>query len=343
MGLQGRRVVVIGYEIPTDLAVERYVVNRDGAQLVDLRSFEPEQVVDQLAAADAILTEGSTPLRRAVIERLDATVAISVAAVGTDGVDVDAATDRGIVVTNVSDYCVHEVADHTVALLLAAWRRLRAAERVARGGAWAIDSLRPIQRLRGRTCGLLGFGRIARQVAMRMNGFGVDLIAHDPAIVEAPPDEAAFVRLVDREELLRRSDLLSLHVPLTSTTAGIIDAAALALLPPGAVVVNCGRGGLVVLEDLLRTLESGHLAGVALDVFEAEPAPADHPLLARDDVICTPHMAYYSEQALLQLRRQAAQNAVDVMRGGPAAVLNPQALPRRLRGAPGQRDTLAGP
>ena len=187
-----RRIAVIGYEIPSDLGLERELAARCGATLVDLRDRQPADVIDELAGACAILTEGTVALPRAVIERLDEAVAISISAVGTDAVDIAAATARGIAVTNVDDYCLHEVAEHTVALILATWRRLGQAQRVARSGSWSLEELRPIRGLQGATCGLLGFGRIARQVARRLAPFGVHVIAHDPALAENAFAEAAF-------------------------------------------------------------------------------------------------------------------------------------------------------
>jgi D-3-phosphoglycerate dehydrogenase len=254
---------------------------------------------------------------------------ISVYAVGADGVDLEAASRLGIAVVNVPGYCSIEVAEHAVALLLAAWRRIRAAERVARSGEWSLEELRPVHRLAGRSVGLLGFGRIAQEVARRLGAFGVRLAAHDPY---ANADEAAAldVELCGLEELLRRSDALSVHAPLTEETSGLLDGPRLALLPRGAVVVNAGRGGILDHEALLEALDSGRLAGAALDVAAIEPADPADPLLARDDVIYTPHMAYYSEESLHGLREATARNAAEVLAGRrPASVLNAESLPAR--------------
>jgi D-3-phosphoglycerate dehydrogenase len=251
---------------------------------------------------------------------------ISVYAVGADGVDLDAASRLGIAVCNVPGYCTVEVAEHTVALLLAGWRRLRAAERVARSGSWGLDELRPVHRLAGRTVGLLGFGRIAQEVARRLAGFDVALVAHDP-YADAAAAASLSVELCGLDELLRRSDVLTIHAPLTEQTRRLLDRDRLALLPDGALVVNAGRGGIVDHEALLAALESGRLAGAALDVAGVEPAPEGDPLLARDDVVCTPHMAYYSEESLLELRESVARNAAAVLTGRrPGSIVNAAAL-----------------
>jgi D-3-phosphoglycerate dehydrogenase len=277
-------------------------------------------VRDELATADALLTEGIERVDADVIAGLDRCRVISVYAVGTDGVDVGAARTRGIVVANVPDYCAIDVAEHTVALILAAWRKLPAAQRVARSGDWGLDDLRPLRRLHGRTLGLLGYGRIAREVAVRARGLGLQVLAHDPYVATSAARDG--VRLCGREELLRASDVLSIHLPSTPETAGSVDAATLALLPPGAVVVNAGRGAVLDEDALLDALHSGRVAAAGLDVLRREPAPPEHPLLALEAVVCTPHMAYYSEESLLALRRGAALNARTVLEGGvPATVV----------------------
>jgi D-3-phosphoglycerate dehydrogenase / 2-oxoglutarate reductase len=325
-------VVLVGCEIPSDLGLERAVLAEAGATLVDLRSSPVADVVAQLVEADGILTEATDALTGSVIEQLHSVRVISVIAVGTDGVDVAAATRAGIPVTNVPGYCTLEVADHTVALALAAWRRLPAAERIARSGSWAIDGLQPVSRMSGRTCGLLGLGRISREVARRLQAFGFQVISHDPWTQRSVAEELD-VEMVERDELFARSDMLSLHAPLTDDTTRIVDRRTLALMPQGAVLINVGRGGLVDYDDLLEALQSGHLAAAALDVFDVEPAPPDHPLLALSNVICTPHMAYYSEESLLQLRAEAARNVARALRGEPiASIVNPD-VRRASRGS----------
>jgi D-3-phosphoglycerate dehydrogenase len=322
-------VVAAAAEVPSErLDVEEALLAEVGAELIDLRDRSLDEIAGVLRRVDGVLTEalGRERFDARRIAGLERCRVISVYAVGADGVDLEAASRLGIAVCNVPDYCTTEVAEHTVALLLAAWRRLRAGERVARSGSWGLDDLRPVHRLAGRTVGLLGLGRIAQEVARRLAGFGVRLAAHDPYADRAAAS-ALSVELCGLEELLRRSDVLSIHAPLTEETAGLLDRERFALLPKGAVVVNAGRGGIVDHAALLEALEAGRLGGAALDVAAAEPADPDDPLLARDDVVCTPHMAYYSEESLLELRASVARNAADVLAGRqPGSVLNGSSL-----------------
>lgn len=323
------RVVAAAAEVPSErLDVEEAVLAEIGAELVDLRGRPLDEITGVLQGADGILTEalGRERFDAGRIAQLERCRVISVYAVGADGVDLEAASRLGIAVVNVPDYCTVEVAEHTVALLLAGWRRLRAAERVARSGSWGLDGLRPVHRLAGHTVGLLGFGRIAQEVARRLAGFGVHLVAHDP-YADARVAASFAVELCGLDELLRRSDVLSIHAPLTDETRALLDRDRLALLPEGAVVVNAGRGGIVDHGALLEALARGRLTGAALDVAGVEPADPEDPLLARENVVCTPHMAYYSEESLLELRESVARNAAAVLAGRrPDSIVNAAAL-----------------
>jgi D-3-phosphoglycerate dehydrogenase / 2-oxoglutarate reductase len=325
----GPLVVCVALELSSErLDVEEKILGPAGVTVLDLRDRPLASVARELARADAVITEGIERLDAGVVGSLERCRVISVYAVGTDGVDVTAATARGIVVANVPDYCTTEVAEHTLALILAVWRKLPCAERIARSGEWGLDGLRPVRRLAGHTVGLIGLGRIAREVAARLHPFGVTVLACDP---EVDPATAAGlgVRLCGLDELLRSSNVLSIHVPLTDRTRGLIDAAALAQLPAGAVVVNASRGGVVDEAALLDALRSGHVAAAGLDVLTSEPADPAHPLLSHDNVVCTPHMAYYSEDSLLALRVGAAENVLAVLRGDlPRFVANPEVVRR---------------
>lgn len=323
------RVVAAALALPTDrLDIEEDILAGVGAEVIDLRDRPLASIRHELAAADAVLTEalGRDRFDAPAVASLSRCRVISVYAVGTDGVDVAEATRRGIAVTNVPDYCTQDVAEHTLALLLTAWRKLPRAERVARSGDWGLEGLRPVRRLSGRTVGLLGLGRIGREVARRLSGFEVTVLAHDP---DADPELAGSlgVRLCGFEELLRASEVLTVHAPLTDATRGLLGRDALALLPEGAVLVNAGRGGVVDEEALLEALRSGRLGAAALDVVAAEPPARNHPLLALEQVVCTPHMAYYSEDSLVDLRRSAAASAAAVLRGErPASLVNAETL-----------------
>jgi D-3-phosphoglycerate dehydrogenase len=298
------------------LDIEAAVLAEVGAELVDLRARALDTIQNDLSEADAILTEalGQERFDADRIRLLEQCRVISVYAVGTDGIDVASAAARGIVVANVPTYCTIDVAEHAVALLLAAWRKVPRAEKVARSGDWRLDPLRPVRRLAGCTVGLLGFGRIAQEVARRLKPLAVNLISHDPAgnKIEA---QRLGVQLDTLEALLAASDAISIHLPLTPETRGLLDRRAFGLLRPGAVIVNVGRGGVIDEDALLEAFAGGRVAAAALDVLGTEPPPRNHPLLALEQVIVTPHVGYYSEDSLVELRTSVARNAALVLVG----------------------------
>ena len=306
-------VVVAAVELPSErLDIEERILGQVGATVLDLRDRPLASIRAELVGADAVMTEGIERLDAETIRSLERCRVISIYAVGTDRIDVAAAEECGIAVANVPDYCTTEVAEHTMALILAVWRKLPRAERIARSGTLALDELLPLHRLQGKTLGLLGLGRIAREVAVRGKAFGLRVIAHDP-FVDAAAAENLGVEVCSFDDLLAASDVLSLHVPLSDDTRGCIDSRALARMPKGAFLVNAGRGGVVDETALLDALSSGHLAGAALDVLTSEPVDPAHPLLALENVIVTPHMAYYSEEALVALRVATSENALAVL------------------------------
>jgi phosphoglycerate dehydrogenase-like enzyme len=235
---------------------------------------------------------------------------------GYDGVDLEAAARRGTWVTHVPGYCTEEVATHTLSLLLMLALHLPAQLAAVRQGVWDVAPLRPIHRLRGRVLGLLGFGHIGQAVAERARGFGLEVLAHDPYLEPAILERAG-ARPVALETLLAAADFLSLHLPLTDATRGLVDAAALARLKPGACLINAARGALVDEAALLEALNAGRLAGAALDVLTVEPPLPDQPLLHHPRVIVTPHSAWCSEEAEAELWQRAAEDVARVLRGEP--------------------------
>lgn len=237
--------------------------------------------------------------------------------IGYDNVDLDAAGDLGIRVCNVPDYGADTVADHTTTVVLTLLRKITHFDGAVRRGEWpSATALAPIRSMAETTVGLLGTGRIGQAVARRLAPFGFAVIAHDPNV---DPDRAAQagITLVDLDELFRRSHVLSLHAPATPETTGIVNARSLAALPDGAYLVNTSRGALVDQDALVDALDSGHLAGAALDVFAPEPLPADHRLRSHPNTILTPHAAFYSEQSIRDLQRLAAEEASRAGRGEP--------------------------
>ena len=233
---------------------------------------------------------------------------------GVDNIDIPAAARLGITVTYVPDYCLHEVSDHAMALVLALARKVPFSNRLVQSGRWEVPPIVPLRRLEGQVLGLIGFGNIPRAIAPKAKAFGLRVIAHDP-YVAATDMQARGVEATSFEDLLGRSDFVSIHAPLLPATRGLMNAAAFARMKQGAVVVNTARGPLIDEPALVAALDSGHLAGAALDVVAVEPLAADSPLLGRDNVILTPHTAFYSVEALEELQTKCASDVARVLSG----------------------------
>ena len=306
------KVVVTDHVFPS-LEIERALLGAIGAEIVVAQATSEAQLLDVVPDADALLV-CYAPVTRRVIERLSRCRIIARYGIGVDNVDVDAATARGIVVTNVPDYCIEEVSDHALALLLGCARRVPFLDRRVRGGRWDARDAAPMHRLRGRVLGLVGFGKIPRCLAGKARALGLDLVAFDP-YVGAEEMAAAGVRKVTLEDLAARADFVSVHAPLTPGTRGLIGEALLRAMKPTAYVINTARGPLVSQDALLRALREGWIAGAALDVLETEPPAAVDALRALDTLIVTPHVAFYSEESVQELQRKAAENVVSVLLG----------------------------
>jgi D-3-phosphoglycerate dehydrogenase len=240
-----------------------------------------------------------------------------------DNVDLAAATAHGVMVCNVPDYCIDEVANHTMAMLLALNRRL-----VQQGTAMRSDErarLAPMGRLRGETLGLIGFGRLAQAVADRARAFGLAVIAHDPYVASVSPA----VPLLPLDAVLAAADYVSVHVPLTPETRGLIGAREFALMKPTAYIVSTARGGIISEPDLRQALDAGEIAGAGLDVWEEEPVSPDNSLLGYPQVIATPHTAYFSNESASAIRRRVAEIAAEALLGAtPRSVMNREVLAR---------------
>ena len=315
--------------------IEHGVAGSIGAHL-EVRQCDTEADVIALARdADGMVVR-MQPMTEHVIRSLDRCRVIARYGTGFDNVDVAAATERGIVVANVVNFGVHEVAEHAIALLLACARRVVAHDRLVRSGAWDIAQKDPIHRITGGTLGLVGYGHIARAVQAKLSGFELRTVIYDPFI---PIDEARAngAESVDLATLLREADLISLHAPLTAQTHHLIDAAALRLVKPTAVLANTARGGLVDTAALVAALREGRLAAAGLDVHEVEPLPADHPIRSVERAIVLDHAGWYSEESIQALQRGAIDAVAAVLTGRrPASVVNPDvyARPRFATGGP---------
>lgn len=296
-----------------------------GAELQLADEPTPGGILDVAREADGILvTYAQVP--GDVIEQLERCQIIARFGIGVDNVDIDAATRAGIVVTKVPDYCIDEVSDHALALLLALARKIILANQQVQAGGWDVGGVVPIHRLRGRTLGLVGFGQIPQALTPKAQALGLVVIASDPYI----SDEVTAALGVERvafEALLAAADYISIHAPLTPETRHMFDAEAFQRTKPGALLVNTARGPLVDEQALADALDGGRLAGAALDVMPQEPPPADSPLLGRDNVVLTSHIGFYSEESLVELQTKAAQEVAQVLSGEPPRYpVNPEVL-----------------
>jgi D-3-phosphoglycerate dehydrogenase len=316
-----RETVVIADYDYGDVDIERAIIEKAGFELVAAQCKTEEEVIEVARDAAAVVAQYAT-LSARVVEELSNCRVIARYGTGVDIVDVDAATRHDILVTNVpNDWCENEVADHAMALLLAVARKVNVYDRATRDGTWQWQSGAPIHRLRGSVLGLLSFGAISRAIAARASGFGMRIAAHDPYLA-AEEITAAGVEGVSFDDLVTKSDCLVIQAPLTPQTHHLFDEAQLRRMKPTAILVNTARGPIVDDRALHRALREGWIAGAGLDDIEEEPAKVrdwrpENPLFRLDNVVITPHAAYYSEEAILTVRRFAAEEVVRVLTGQP--------------------------
>ena len=297
-----RAKVVLTDYVWESLEVEKKIL-AGLAELVPLQTKKPEEFIAQAADCDALLNTYAGPITAEVMEKMPKCKIIARYGIGVDTIDLDAATRAGIIVTNNPTYCIEEVAEHTMALLLACARKVAFYDRMVRGGRWAVPPGKPLFRLAGSTLGLVGFGNIARQVAVRAASFGMRVLYADPFVKEGQFGEPG--RKVELNDLFRESDFVSVHPPLTPQTRKMIGDDALSRMKPGAFLLNCSRGPVVDTEALVRALDARKIAGCALDTTDPEPLPDPHPLRGRENVIINPHVAWYSETAMVGLQAGA--------------------------------------
>jgi D-3-phosphoglycerate dehydrogenase / 2-oxoglutarate reductase len=284
----------------------------------ELRIAQSPSAHDILAVArdaDAILVTYAK-LPGELLRQLRRCKAIGRLGLGVDNIDIPAALELGITVTYVPDYCMQEVSDHAMALLLALARKIPQSNALVQAGRWEVAPVVPIHRLSGRVLGLVGFGNIPRTLAPKAKAFGLRVVAHDPY---APQHvlAAAGVEDVSFDRLLEISDFVSIHAPLLPATRGLFSAEVFRKMKPGACLINTARGPLVDENALVAALESGQIAGAALDVVAVEPLPKDSRLIGRDNVILTPHTAFYSVEALNELQTKCAADVARVLSGEP--------------------------
>jgi len=301
------------------------------ATIVPMKTKKPEEFIGEAADCDALLNTYAGPITGEVMAKMPKCRIIARYGIGVDTIDLEAATRSGIIVTNNPTYCIEEVAEHTMALILACARKVPLYDRLVRAERWEVPPGKPMFRISGRTLGLVGFGNIARQVALRAAAFGMRVLFADPFVKQGQFPEPGMK--VELDALLRDSDFVSVHPPLTRETRGMVNGAAFAKMKPTAFLVNCARGPVVDTEALVIALDAKRIAGCALDTIDPEPLPQGHPLRNRDNVIVTPHVAWYSEQALVGLQAGAPGEVKRVLSGEwPINVVNKDVKGRNRAG-----------
>ncbi len=316
-----KTIAIVDYDW-ADLEIEESIVKEHGWRLISGHAGSEEDVIRLAGEADGIVVQYA-PITGKVLDKLQGCRVISRYGIGVDSIDVQAATERGIPVCNVPDYCFNEVTDHAVALIMGLIRRVMKANTLVKKGEWSLETLIPIPSSNQCTIGVVGFGGLGRILARKMKALGYPCIASDPF-----QDEKVFkedgVKSVSLEELLREADVVTLHAPYSKGTHHMIGEKELAMMKPTAYLVNTSRGKLVDSTAMVAAVKDNQIAGVGLDVLEQEPPDQNNPLLALENVYITPHIAFYSEDSIKRLRAATIESVVEVLSGRvPRTVLNP--------------------
>jgi len=307
-------VAITDYSFP-DLSIESALIEQAG---FSIQAWKEKKAASELPAlvsnADAVITQFA-PVNADVIGSMQKARVIVRYGIGVDNVDLVAAAARGIPVCNVPDYCIDEVADHTLAFILATTRQVVSNANHVRNGQWGLATpLESLKTMKNLTVGLVGFGRIGQEVASRLRAFKCRILVFDP-VVAADVVTAAGAVPSSLADLLAHSDILSLHCPSTAQTRGMLNSESLSQTKPGVAVINLARGDLIDPASLTSALQSGHVSAAALDVFNPEPIPVDHPIRSMNNVILASHIASASVPAVKKLRETAAQLAIMALRG----------------------------
>jgi D-3-phosphoglycerate dehydrogenase len=283
------------------------------AEVVQAPSSSEEDIIKAAENADAILVTYAK-LNENILRSLKNCKAIGRFGIGVDNIDLKVADELGISVNYVPDYCLDEVSDQAMAMIISMARKIPQSNKLVQSGRWEMPAVVPMYRLRGKTVGLIGFGNIPRLMTPKAQAFGFDVIAADPY---APKElfEKYGVESVSMDELYERSDFISVHAPLLPETKGLVNKEAFKKMKDTAIVVNTARGPLINEQDLIEALDNNEIGGAGLDVVENEPLPKDSPLIGRDNVILAPHTAFYSVEALEELQTKAASDVARVLNG----------------------------
>jgi D-3-phosphoglycerate dehydrogenase len=322
---EARTVLVTDYAWDS-LDIERAILAEVGATLLAAPPGGDHELAELAREADAIMTCWRN-VSATVLEAAERCQVVARYGVGLDNIDVQRAGDLGVLVTNVPTFCDDEVAEHAIALTLALTRNIVRFARQTAAGGWDNAAFGPMRRLRGQRIGIVGYGSLGRALASRARALGMGVIAYTRTPPADGGDDQQVTFAASLDELLAVADVVSLHLPLTPTTRGLIGARELALMKRGSFLINTGRGALIERDALIDALESGHLGGAGLDVLPTEPPDPDDPLLAFDQVIVTPHAAFFSAESTLELQRVAAGSIADVLAGRvPDHVVNSNVL-----------------
>lgn len=304
--------VVITDHAYMDFEEECTQFKQQGIELVIAQCTTEDEVIEVSQGAIALINS-DLPITRKVIAALPSLKLITRYGIGVDHIDIEAASEYGVYVSNVPDYCQIDVADHALSLILTLTQKIVHLNQKVKQGRWDFSDGAPLNRIETQTVGLVSYGGIARILSKKLQAIGFHVIAFDPYLMDVK--DQLDVELVTLETLMKRSDVISVHAPLVKETHHLIDQEMLRLAQPHTVIVNAGRGAVINEQHLIEALQNGVIAGVGLDVLEVEPIKENHPFLQMEQVILTPHFAFYSEQSMRELKEKTMLNVLDVIRG----------------------------
>lgn len=303
------KVVYVDY-IFEDENIEKRIFNEAGIEFINASGFNYEEQVNICKDADGVVST-YTPMDREFISKLENCKVLVRTGIGFNTIDLEAASEKNIMVANVRDYCIDEVADHALAMTLSLIRKLPKSQiDIKKNKSWSVNNVRPIQRINTLTAGLYGIGAIGRDYGRKMKAIGFNIIAYDPFLKDEEFEKLGFERVQNLDEIFGRSDVVSVHSPLNKSTYHTVNENRLKLMKPSAYFINVSRGEIVDEKALTKALREGKIAGAGLDVLESENPNLDDEIVNMDNVIITPHSAYYSIGAELSLQEQSAEQAV---------------------------------
>lgn len=319
------KVVITEHSHP-DLTIESEIFHKIGAHVICPMSSDEEALIEICKDADAIINEFAKISAR-VINNMNKCKVIGHYGIGLDSIDVNKATENGIMVCNVPDYCIDEVSSHALALIMCLVRKITKGHKLMETGGWGYKSITPIRRISGvQTLGLIGFGKIGRALAQKAQAVGFSVVGFDPFIEPEVFRIYNVTHIRELEQILSMSDIISIHSPLNSQTERMIGINEFRLMKPHAYLINASRGAIVDEEALIKALEKCLISGAGIDAFTIEP-PVNSKLLSLDNVILTPHIAYYSEEAVIELRAKIANSVASALSGQiPDNLVNPESL-----------------